>query len=109
MAFFHLEGSPSARAAQSSGPEVDDDDEEMTQVTFDVTQDEYLYCGVLKWELTYKTLVEGSGLKFRTVAISQIGDFCVLAGDQVVSVWIQDSSLDSYTQQILYTEEEQED
>ena len=40
--------------------------------------------------------------------MSELGDFCVLGGDQCVSVWTQDSNLDSFTASILYTEKDQE-
>ena len=39
----------------------------------------------------------------RVVSLSPLGDFCVVAGLQFVSIWTQDSGFESYTQQVLYS------
>ena len=38
--------------------------------------------------------------------MSQMGDFLVIAGDRNIAVWVQESGLDTFMQQILYTKEE---
>ncbi len=38
--------------------------------------------------------------------MSEIGDFCVFGGNQFISVWTQDQSLDSFTQQIFYSKDQ---
>ena len=59
----------------------------------------------LKWQLAFKSRLSDS-LPITTVKMSPLGDMCVMAGDRYVSVWTQDSSMDSFTQQIFYTSDE---
>lgn len=44
---------------------------------------------LLKWELSFKTQMQGN-LSVSTVKMSTIGDMCVMAGDRYISVWTQD-------------------
>ena len=64
-------------------------------------QDEAIYTGRLKWTLTYKTSM--SSYRVPTcMALSQLGDFCVIGGSQFIHLWTIDTLMDSYTPQILF-------
>ena len=45
--------------------------------------------------------VAGNGLN--SIAISSLGDFCVMGGDSFITVLTQDSNLDSFTQNMYYS------
>ena len=64
-------------------------------------QDEAIYAGRLKWQLTYRSHLEGSRVP-KCLAMSSLGDFCVIGGLKFVSLWTIDALMDSYTQQILF-------
>lgn len=40
----------------------------------------------------------------KCLGISQIGDFCVMGGDQFVALWTIDALMDSYSQWAIYAE-----
>jgi len=51
-----------------------------------VVQNQNIYAGRMKWNLLYKTK-EASIFKLRSLAISPLGDFVVLGGNQSMSVY----------------------
>ena len=54
-----------------------------------------VYTGTIKWIMTYRIGLS-SELDVSTMAMSQMGDFLVIAGDRNLAVWAQESQLDSY-------------
>lgn len=57
----------------------------------------------LKWTLTFQTKMTAT---IKVVRMSDIGDYCVFGGNKFISLWTQDQSLDSFTQQIFYSNDQ---
>ena len=53
-----------------------------------------------RWQLTYKTTF--SARLPTCLAISSLGDFCVMGGASFISLWTIDALMDSYTKQIVF-------
>lgn len=76
-----------------------------TKLRIDAFADFACYTGALKWIMTNKVDLSPE-LPVRSLAMSQMGDFLVIAGFQNLAVWGQEQYLDSYMQQILYSKNE---
>lgn len=60
--------------------------------------------GRLKWQVTYQLTLDHHRVP-ECLAISQLGDFCVVGGHQFVGIWTLDSLADSYSINLLYAKE----
>jgi len=61
-----------------------------------ILQDDAVYLGRLKWQMTYKSSISAYRQPM-CLAISMLGDFCIVAGLKFVQLWTIDGLMDSYS------------